>query len=277
MVTEAPQHFAGHRPVVESDGLVFQYLIRFVPFSGQNYNVPSGRASLMARSMAVARSGSTSRGTSVHAANPDQRIVHDGQRIFRARVVAGQHDEIAILRRRLPHQRTLGAVAVAAASEQRDDALGIRPRATAITFAARRRYGRSPPPPRTAGLRRFARSAPARRALRDARRDGFRRQAVLSPAQHAARMLYTLILPISGDSTREARFAALHLEAQSLAETGGDVPRAQVGLFGRARTTALVCREMQRDGTISSSRFSTAQAGGGPPGASNSNSCLAAK
>jgi hypothetical protein len=33
----------------------------------------------------------------------------------------------SLLRGRLAHQRPLGAVAVAAASEQRDDALGIQP------------------------------------------------------------------------------------------------------------------------------------------------------
>ena len=43
MVTEAPQHSAGHLAIVESDGLIFQYLISFVPFSSKNYNVPGTR------------------------------------------------------------------------------------------------------------------------------------------------------------------------------------------------------------------------------------------
>ena len=46
------------------------------------------------------------------------------QRIFAARIVGGQHDEIAAASGRLAHQRTLGAVAIAAATEHCDDSGG---------------------------------------------------------------------------------------------------------------------------------------------------------
>ena len=52
----------------------------------------------------------------------DDRVVNDQQRIFAARIVRSQHDDVARASGRLSHQRTLGAVPVAAATEQRDDA-----------------------------------------------------------------------------------------------------------------------------------------------------------
>ena len=51
-----------------------------------------------------------------------QRVVHDVEGILAARIVAGQDHEIAAVHRRLAHQRTLAAIAVAAAAEDRDDA-----------------------------------------------------------------------------------------------------------------------------------------------------------
>src|ERR1017187_7941498 len=115
MVTETSQHSAGHLAIVESDGLVFQYLVSFVSLSGKNHNVAGTRF----------LDGAGDGGGAVrlddvrHVGAPDahQRIVHNVERIFRARIVAGQHDEIAVFRGRLPHQRTLRAVAVAAAPE----------------------------------------------------------------------------------------------------------------------------------------------------------------
>src|SRR6185369_1129062 len=50
----------------------------------------------------------------------------DGDGIFRARIVAGQDHEIAFLSSRLAHQRTLGAVAVPAASEYGDHTIGFQ-------------------------------------------------------------------------------------------------------------------------------------------------------
>ena len=46
-----------------------------------------------------------------------QRVVDDGARIFAARIVGSEHDEIAASSRGLAHQRTLGAIAIAAATE----------------------------------------------------------------------------------------------------------------------------------------------------------------
>ena len=53
----------------------------------------------------------------VMATQPYQGIVHDGERVLGARIVAGQDHEIALLRGRLPHQRTLGPVPVSTAPE----------------------------------------------------------------------------------------------------------------------------------------------------------------
>ena len=50
-----------------------------------------------------------------------QGVVHDVERVFTARIVAGQDHEVAARSGRLAHQRPLAAVAVAAASENRDD------------------------------------------------------------------------------------------------------------------------------------------------------------
>ena len=54
-----------------------------------------------------------------------------------------------------------------------------------------------------------------------------------SPAPHAARMLYTLIFPSSGDSTAKRSLAELHVEAQPL-KARRDVPRAQVRFRSQA-------------------------------------------
>src|SRR6185312_7563027 len=47
------------------------------------------------------------------------------QRIFRARIVAGEDDDVAELAGGLAHQWALGAVAVAAGAEEGDDAAGF--------------------------------------------------------------------------------------------------------------------------------------------------------
>ena len=72
--------------------------------------------------MAAARSGST-----VYATPVDLQagfdFGEDGERIFGARIVAGGDDEVATLARGLAHLGALGAVAVASATEDGDDAL----------------------------------------------------------------------------------------------------------------------------------------------------------
>ena len=51
-------------------------------------------------------------------------VVHDGDGVFAAGVVAGKDDEVATASCGLTHQRALGAVAVAAASENSQDSPG---------------------------------------------------------------------------------------------------------------------------------------------------------
>ena len=105
-------------------------------------------------------------------------------------------------RRRHPHQRTLGAVAVAAAAEQRDHAAPASARAPPESrCAARRRCARSPPPPETAARVDALEPSGNRAARRDAAGDGRQVHAVTQPAPAAARMFSTLIRPTSADST----------------------------------------------------------------------------
>ena len=73
----------------------------------------------MAIAMAARRSGSTVYFAPARC-KPDHGIIDDGQRIFTARIVGSQHHEIAAPARGFAHQRTLGAIAVAAASENRN-------------------------------------------------------------------------------------------------------------------------------------------------------------
>ena len=79
-----------------------------------------GRASLIASAIALRRSGSTVYFTPVFC-SPTSASLMMAQRIFAARIVGGEHDEIAAPPGGLAHQRTLGAVAVAAATEHSDD------------------------------------------------------------------------------------------------------------------------------------------------------------
>ena len=49
-----------------------------------------------------------------------EHIIHDVQRILVSRIVAGKHHEVAATSRRFAHQRTLAAITVATAPENRD-------------------------------------------------------------------------------------------------------------------------------------------------------------
>ena len=76
--------------------------------------------------MAAARSGSIVYWTSA-GLQAGLNFGENRQRIFGARIVAGGDDEIASLARGLAHLGPLGAVAIAAAAEQRDHApAGLR-------------------------------------------------------------------------------------------------------------------------------------------------------
>ena len=195
----------------------------------------------------------------VDAADAHQGVVHDGQRIFGARIVAGQHHEVAGLGGRLSHQRTLGAVAIAAAAEKRDDALGVE--------AARHRDDVAQ---RVVGVRVVhhdderlafihALEAPGH-GLADRRCRARSLRAAMPyerPAPQAARMLYTLILPISGDSTGKrslpyctSKRSPLKPEGMWRARRSASWPRPYQS------TSVLGCTLMRR--AYSSSRLSTA-------------------
>ena len=102
------------------NGAVFQNLIIFVPFAGEQYDVArtSGRDRAMDRLAAVEFNFVFD----VGAAQADQRVVDDIDRILTTRIVAGEYDVVAQFSGGLPHERALAAIAIAAAAEERDDA-----------------------------------------------------------------------------------------------------------------------------------------------------------
>ena len=84
-----------------------------------------GRASLMASAIALRRSASIVYFAPVFC-RPTTASLMMAQRIFAARIIGGQHHEIAASSRSLAHQRTLGAIAIAAAAENRDHSVLFR-------------------------------------------------------------------------------------------------------------------------------------------------------
>src|SRR5438067_9150160 len=56
--------------------------------------------------------------SAVSLAQTTERVMDDAQWVFAAWVVRGEHHKVASLRRRFTHHRTLGPVAIAAATEQ---------------------------------------------------------------------------------------------------------------------------------------------------------------
>src|ERR1035441_4113230 len=101
------EHFARHGAVVEVDGLVFQHLISFVALAGEDDDIAFARfLQGSADGRLAIRLDDVGH---VEAADADQGVVHDGQRIFGARIVAGEDDEVAALRGCLSHEGTLGA------------------------------------------------------------------------------------------------------------------------------------------------------------------------
>ena len=95
------------------------------PLPGQNHDVAF--AGLFERPLDGSSAIRFDHVRHIHPPDSHQGVVHDRQRIFRSRIVAGEDYEIAGFRGGLSHQRALGAIAIAAASEERDDALGIEP------------------------------------------------------------------------------------------------------------------------------------------------------
>src|ERR1035438_8408248 len=70
-------------------------------------------------------------------------------------------------------------------------------------------------------------------ALRDARRDGLRREAVTQPGAAGRQDVVDVDLAQQRRFHHEARFAALHFETQPL-QVGGDVPRAHRGALSES-------------------------------------------
>ena len=191
------------------------------------------RASFSARRMAACAVGLHDM-RHVGAADAHQGIVHDGQRIFGARVVAGQHHEVAGFGGRLPHQRTLGAVAVAAAAEKRDDALGVEP-AGHGDDVAQRIVGMRVVHHDDEGLAFIdALEAPGHGLqIGDAARDHFGRQAVGQAGRTGGKNVIDVDLADQRRFHGKTLLAVLQVEAQP-AEAGGDMARAQSGI--RAQT-----------------------------------------
>ena len=112
------QYLARNGHIIEryhplADGLGF-----FVSFAGQKYQVarPRFRDGQFDRAMAIWFDHDPGRS----AAEAREHLLDDRQRVFSARIVRGQHHHIAALAGRLAHQRTLGAITIAAAAEHGD-------------------------------------------------------------------------------------------------------------------------------------------------------------
>jgi hypothetical protein len=149
-----------------------------------------------------------------------RRIVHDGQRIFRARVVGGEHTKSLPFAGGLAHQRALGAIAIASAAEQRDDF------APPAAGAARNKIAsqRGEVAERIVGVR-VVHNHRERLAAIDALKapgNALRwkipaaiasaEQSRAYPAAAAASTLYTFTLPISGDHIGSLARRRHHLE-----------------------------------------------------------------
>src|SRR5271165_745115 len=114
------QSFLGDLDVVEGNHTFPGHLMFLVALTRDKNDVPclgivySQLDSLMpVRLQRVAGAG---------ALQPWQRVVHDGDGVFTARVVAGQNYEVAASSCGFAHQRPLGAIAIAATSEDGDHA-----------------------------------------------------------------------------------------------------------------------------------------------------------
>src|ERR1035441_10375739 len=170
----------------------------------------------------------------VEAADADQGVVHDGQGIFGSRCVAGEDDEVAALRGCLSHEGTLGAVAVAAAAEERNDALWVEP-AGHRDDVAQRVVGVRVVHHHDEGLA-FIDTLKAPRngpEIGDAAGDDFGGEAVGEAGRARGENVVDVDLANERRFDGEALFAELQVEAQP-AETGSDVARAQIGLRAEA-------------------------------------------
>ncbi len=118
LAQDAARHFA----VIEINGAVPQHLVGLVALAGQQHDVAGPR--LVESALDRNRAVGLNQVLRIGLLQAHHRIVDSPQRVFTARVVAGEHDNIARAPGRLAHQRALGAVAVAATAKQGDDAPG---------------------------------------------------------------------------------------------------------------------------------------------------------
>ena len=134
-IRRARKRLARHRDIVERMRTFARDLHLLVAFAREQHDVAGARFRDRQRNRFAA--------VDFHAvfhAGPlqaHQRVIDDGPRIFAARIVGSEHDEIAASPRRLAHQRTLGAIAIAAATEHRQHSR--RPAAARDELAGQRR------------------------------------------------------------------------------------------------------------------------------------------
>ena len=118
-VAQRSQRFTRYFHIIKGNDLPFGYLRFLMAFPGEQYDV-AGRGVLNDERDGLAAIG-------LHCIfhtrflQSNDGIVDDGERIFGARVIGGEHDEIASLAGGLAHQGTLSAIAIATAAEQGND------------------------------------------------------------------------------------------------------------------------------------------------------------
>src|SRR5271157_321842 len=118
-ITGLMQSFPGDLNVVEGDHALFGLLMLLVSLARNQYDVSC--LGFMNRQFDGAATVGLQRIADASALQPGQRVVHDGDRVLAARIVAGEHDEIAAATGSFAHERPLGAIAVATATEHGND------------------------------------------------------------------------------------------------------------------------------------------------------------
>src|SRR4051812_13729329 len=111
-VAETAQYATRDLAVVEWNRTILKNLIGLVAFTGEDYNI-SGRGVFYGFSDGSLTVG-LRRVRRIVAPQADHCVVHDGERIFAARIIGGENHVVAEFSRRHSHQRPLGAIAIAA-------------------------------------------------------------------------------------------------------------------------------------------------------------------
>src|SRR5512146_2810560 len=118
LVPEPMQLFPGHGEIVEEKNAFASGLSLLVSFTGNQHDVPG-----LCLSEGLRDCLSPVRLEDIGRTRPlqtQQSIIHDRQRIFTPWIIRGEYHKITAIAGSLAHQRTLGPVAIAAASEDRD-------------------------------------------------------------------------------------------------------------------------------------------------------------